>query len=149
MKNIYLLIFVISLISCGNNSNDNKTAEMSSDSSSVSIDNKLNLPNADSIELYFYKDPAKQNEFTRLFVTDKSSVNTLVENLDRQPGIMNECPHDGKMYFYRGGDVFKTIYVSTADQCKYFAYAINAKKFFVPINDSAYKLIKEFRLLAR
>lgn len=149
MKNLCLLIFVLSLISCGNNDNNSKTAEIAADSSFVSTGTKLHLQHADSIEIYFFKDPAKQSDFTRLFVTDTSSVNALADNLNRQPALMNECPHDGKIFFYRGGDVFKTVYISTAGKCRYFAYAINANKYFVPINDSTYTLISEFRSMAR
>ncbi len=155
MKNLLFLFLILLCFSCGNNSGSgnnsvkSKLPETATDSSKILAGSKFDLENADSIEVYFYKDPTKQNQFTRLFVTDTVSLGVLVENLNNQPDSMKECPHDGKIFFYRGADVFKTIYIATADSCRYFAYAINANKYFVPIDDSAFKLIQKLKAMSR
>ena len=147
MKNLFFFLIVI-FAACNNTVNNSNTQAFSSDSNSVAPNNGIGFSEADSVEVYFFSDPGKQKEFTKVFVTDTSSINVLVDNLDKQAVSMRECPHDGKIFFYRNGDVFKTVYVSTADSCKYFAYAINATPHYVPISDAAFRLIKQLKSAA-
>jgi thioredoxin-related protein len=149
MKNLSFFLFVLFFGACNSNVNNHEKTDVPDSRSTASINSRPDFGNVDSIEVYFFVDPAKQKEFTRLFITDKSSITALVENLDNQPVVMKECPHDGKIFFYRNGDVFKTVYISTADTCRYFAYAINATPHYVMIDDSAQMLISKFKSLAR
>jgi hypothetical protein len=148
MKNISLIPLLLIVAACNNNADHTKKPAVHADSNSISVNNDTVFANTDSIEVYFYKDPARQKEFTKLFVTDKALISVLVGNLDHQSVEMKECPHDGKMFFYRSGSVFKTVYISTADTCRYLAYTINATPHFVLISDSAYSLIHNFKLQA-
>ncbi len=47
-----------------------------------------------------------------------------------------ECPHRIKMYLFKNGDVYKTVYASVEDSCSYLAYAVNSKPFYVALSDS-------------
>jgi hypothetical protein len=148
MKYIFFFLLVI-LAACNNNVSNSNTKVISADSISGAPNNRTGFSGVDSVEVYFFSDPGKQKEFTRLFVTDTPSINVLVENLDKQPASMKECAHDGKIFFYRNGDVFKTVYISTADSCRYFAYAMNANSHYVPISDAAFRLIGKLKSAAR
>ena len=148
MKNISLILLLI-VAACNNTVNNTKKKEVHDDSSSAFVNNSTGFANTDSIEVYFYADPANQKEFTRLFVTDKASISVFAENLDHQPAEINECPHDSKMFLYRNGEVYKTVYISTADTCRYLAYAINANPQFVRINDSLYNLMNKLKTMAQ
>jgi hypothetical protein len=148
MKNIFFS-FLVLLASCNNNKNNSNANNVLADSNTASKNNQPEFSGVDSIEVYFYADPRNQKEFTRTKITNESLTTVLVANLERQTTAMKECPHNGKIFFFRKGDVFKTVYISTVDTCRYFAYAINATPHFVAMNDSSYRLISTLESQAR
>jgi hypothetical protein len=145
MKNISFILLITFIAACNNSTESTKDADTQADSTTVSGSSQPEFNATDSIEIYFYKDPANQKEFTRSFVTAPSEIRVLAQNLGSVDTTIKECLHDGKMYFYRNGDVFKTVYVSTTDTCRYFAYAINARPYFSPMSDTAYRLINTLK----
>lgn len=156
MKNLFFSFLALFVLACNNNVDSAKDQGMNTgslkspdNSGAISGSSQSMFGDADSIEVYFYKDPANQKEFTRLFVTDSSKIDVLVQNLGNQDSAMQECPHDGKVFFYRNGDVFKTVYIATADTCSYLAYVINAKPYFIPMNDSTLRLVSMLKAEAR
>lgn len=109
----------------------------------------LDLDGTDSIEVLFYPDPNKQKEYKRLMVADTALINALRTNIVQDTVAHAECPHEVKMYWFRNGDVYKTVYAATADSCRYFAYAVNSRPQYVPMQDSVFALIRSLRPKAR
>lgn len=145
MKQLFFILLITFIAACNNNAINPENAGTQADSIIVSGSGQPDFNATDSIEIYFYKDPANQKEFTRSFVADPSEIAVLVQSLGRVDTTIKECPHNGKMFFYSKGDVFKTVYLSTTDTCRYFAYAINARPYFSPMSDTAYRQISTLK----
>lgn len=131
------------LISCGQNksnqANLSNTAAVVNSDSVTTASRPFAMP--DSIEIYFYPKPKKKQWYYSTFIKDGNQLRTLMNNVFDKPGIKTECVHDSKMYLYKKGEVYKTVYIATADTCTYFAYAINSQQHFIHMKPDAASLL--------
>lgn len=149
MKNFFFIFSFCFLFSCSNEPENNSSLASTTENERVTSQPGLNLSGTDSIELYFYKDPGKKKEYTKLMVRDVSAITAFVNNLEKETMQRNECPHDSKVFLFRNGEVYKTIYVATSDTCRYLAYAVHARQYFVPLDDSVSQLLVQWQQRAR
>ena len=103
----------------------------------------LDLSKTDSVELYHYSDPADQKAFYRTFIKDSQFIQHIGRYIQYKTVNKAPCANDFKLFFYKNGEVYKTIYAATADTCRYFAYVINGEAFFATLNDSAMVLLQK------
>ena len=145
MKNKYFTLFVCAILiaACNNTSNNNDssvTAEVADTVQLVSIsDLDPRLADADSVAILFYKDPHGTDSlrYTRYYTQYNSSngneINILKENLiDATVKLekMKSCRSEGKMWVFKKGQIFQTIYFSSKDANCSFLYIIKDGFFY-------------------
>jgi hypothetical protein len=148
MKCIVPAFACIVLFAC--NSQEQQQSEMPvTNTTSANPAPALDLSVTDSIEVLFFPDPKNQKNYTRLVLADTVAIAALRSNIVQDIVSQTECPHDVKLYFFRGGDVYKTVYGATGDSCRYFAYAINSNPYFTQMEERSFALIDSLRKKAR
>jgi hypothetical protein len=144
MRSAYILSFSVALVAlfaCGSGANKENKAAVTSDTTAAATSENIDLSNTDSVELLHFNDPANQRIYSRSLIKDTHFIQLISRNVQNQPVQHAACGNDFKLFFFRNGEVYKTIYASTADTCRYFAYIINGQTFFADMNDSALALL--------
>lgn len=117
------LIFTISLISCQDQNSEIKK-----------LDNHLaKLALADSIELRLIIDVEYPDKDDIAIIKSTEVIEQLAAAVRAKTTSVKDCQPDGKMYFFHQGEVFRTIYFSMEESCRAFAFIINGRKYFVPM----------------
>jgi hypothetical protein len=137
---MFFSVFLVIMAACNSGAKSRK--EQPTDSLAIASPELIDLTETDSIELYHYADPANQKAFYRTFIQDTLFIQQIRHYVTNAPVQKSPCANEFKLFFYRNGEVFKTIYAATADTCRYFAYVINGKTIFTDLNDSAMALLK-------
>lgn len=132
------LLGFIFLVGCNNNTTKQPKQEPAQQAGQSTLPD---LSETDSIELIYYPNPADQRNYERLVLTDTALVRNLTGMMMEDTARLSECPHPVKLYLFRKGDVYKTVYANTSDSCRYFAYAIGAKPVYVPMQVPAAMLL--------
>lgn len=141
MKFLLLVLLIALNISCGQNENNHASVATVKDTAMLMRDTTI-FDRADSVELYHSPDPGTQKIFSKTVIADTMIIKSIVKSL-KQPAITSdECPHHWKMYFFKNGDVFKTVYFS--DSCNYLAYSVNAQQVFKPLDKPLADTLKSF-----
>ena len=134
MNKLVLLILVFVFVACNNEAPSVAAVQNRTDG--------LDLSATDSIELYHYADPKDQKKFYKKFITDTGFIQQVIKNLQEAGIEKTSCENDFKMFLYRNGEVYKTIYAATPDSCRYYAYIIDGITYFKPLDDSAVRMLK-------
>ena len=160
MKYYSLIVsFLLLLAACNNQPDEQKPKEESGSSvPDVELLNGLTLPpglkEADSMQVIYYDDPDGDTlRYTRYFTyvnsSDTSELNPLKQSLaapltpeDR----VHNCRSEGKIYFYKGDEVAKTVYFSTrCDKCCHLYYIHNGRFFYFNISENAAEGLRGMR----
>lgn len=144
MRNACTLFFAVALIAlfaCNyGDSTENKSTDADSTVAALAV--QIDLSNTDSVELLYFTDPANQKIYSRSVLKDTGFIEQISRNIQSLPVQHATCGNDFKLFYYRNGEVYKTVYGATADTCRYFAYIINGQTFFTDMNDSSLALLK-------
>lgn len=143
MQSIYALFFSVTLLvllACNSGANSEK--EHTTDTTAVMPPDYVDLSKTDSIELLHYPDPGNQKVYDRSFIKDSTLIKQIGNYILDTPVQKNPCANDFKLFLFRNGEVYKTIYAATSDTCRYLAYIINGVTYFTNLNDSALVLLK-------
>jgi hypothetical protein len=140
MRHIAFFLWVALAAACTNNT---KTASVKQNEKTAADTNspaaELEFHNTDSMEFIYYPDSDNQKLYKHQFLKDSAALTQITDNLAGDTVSLNACPHYSKFYLFRSGEVYKTIYVS--DSCKYLAYAINSRQYFVPLEELTGRII--------
>lgn len=105
---------------------------------------QFDLSKTDSIELLHFPDPGNQKVYNNTMIKDTTFIRDITGYVLDTLARKNPCANDFKLYLFRNGDVYKTIYAATGDTCRYFAYVINGVTHFTNLNDSAITILKKY-----
>ena len=146
MHKAYVLFFsaaLVMLIACnsGKPGEKYKAADTTAVTPAAPAD-QLDLSKTDSIELLHYPDPGNQRIYDRSFIKDSIVIKQIGNFILDTPVQKSPCANDFKLFLFRNGEVYKTIYAATSDTCRYLAYVINGVTHFATLNDSAMVLLK-------
>ncbi|RYG33377.1 MAG: hypothetical protein EOO01_33275 [Chitinophagaceae bacterium] len=86
------------------------------------------LQKTDSLELIFFRSPDSLRYFTYLPLTDGQFIGSLVRDLqqDTIPGM--SCMKEGKIYLFKNGQIFNTVFFGYADKhCTFLRYINNGR----------------------
>jgi hypothetical protein len=148
MHRAYVLFFSTTLIiATACNSGTGGEKEKAADSTIVTTlaaAGQPDLSKTDSIELLHFPDPGDQKVYNNTMIKDTAFIRHITGYVLDIPAKKNPCANDFKLYLFRNGDVYKTIYAATSDTCRYFAYVINGVTHFTNLNDSAISLLKKY-----
>ena len=128
------------IMGCHFNQSNKKAAEVISTSNVTG--NGIDFSQIDSVECVYPKG-AKENQQTgSFFIKEPLFINTLKNDLAATQKPAAECTHNVKLYLYKNGEVFKTVYVALPSQCNYLAYAVNSRSYFVPLSFKLHQLLQ-------
>ena len=136
---LFLLSACIAFYACNNGNEENTIlANASATTTDVQIPT---IAAPDSVEFYYYPQPQNQKGFETFIVKDTVFINALTMQLVLPAISRSECPHNMKMYLYKNGEVYKTIYAALEDSGSYLAYAVNGQPYFIPMNNAFKKVL--------
>jgi hypothetical protein len=146
MHKAYVLFFcaTLSMITACNSDaagEQEKAADSTAVTTAFTVD-KPDLSKTDSIELLHFPDPLNQKVYNNTIIKDTAFVSRITGYALATPVTKNPCANDYKLFLFRNGDVYRTIYAATSDSCRYLAYVINGVTYFTGLNDSAIALLK-------
>jgi hypothetical protein len=130
---------MVMLSACNSTATGGK--EKKADSLPVTPTDRIDFSGTDSIELYHYANPANQREFYRTFIRDSGFIQQITNDIMDTTIQKAPCANDFKLYLFKNGAVYKTIYAATSDTCGYLAYVINGVTYFTHLNDTAKALL--------
>lgn len=136
---LILMLGMIGFISCDHKNNEKEVRQVENADILLSADS-VNFADTDSMEIFLYPDPDEQKNYSVKKSSDSALVALVVNALEQEPVNANACAHYMKLYLFRGGQVFKTIYLS--DSCSYLAYSINGGQIFKPLPEGLFNLLK-------
>lgn len=100
----------------------------------------------DSVEVIFFKNPENQRSFTYLPVTDKDFIHDLVTDLSDEVQAENPCNKEGKIYCFKNGQIFNTVYFAYTDrECSFLRYIKNGNLYYFPISEKTKKKLSGFK----
>ena len=147
MHKAYVLFFSAALLmvtACNSGATGEK--EKAADSTAVTataMADQPDLSKTDSIELVYFPDAANQKVYHNSIIKDTAFISQITSYVLATPVQKSACANDYKLFLFRDGDVYKTIYAATGDSCRYLAYVINGVTHFTGLNDSAIALLKK------
>ena len=103
---------------------------------------EIDFSQIDSVECVYPKRANENKGTVSFFIKDSNFINTLKKDLAATQKPAAECTHEVKLYLYKKGEVFKTVYAALHPQCNYLAYAINGQPFFVPLSFNLHQLLR-------
>jgi hypothetical protein len=137
MKTIHFLFFVLIVCAC---------------SCKTKLTGKKLMPEVsetDSVEVIFFKDPENQRFFTYLRVTDKKFIYDLVTDLSDEVQPENSCIKEGKIYCFKNGQIFNTVYFAYTDtKCSFLRYIKNGNLYCFPISEKTKKKLSDYKKTA-
>jgi hypothetical protein len=147
MHKAYVLIFsaaLLILIACNSGTSvENDKVTNTTTVTAVAAADHPDLSKTDSIELLQFPDPANQRVYNNTIIKDTAFIRQITNSVLDTPAQKNPCANDYKLFLFKNGDVYKTVYAATSDSCRYFAYLINGVTHFTNLNDSAIALLKK------
>lgn len=108
------------------------------------------MKHTDSIELIYFKEPENQRWYTYIALTDKAFIQALVNDVSGPVQEENQCPKDGKIYCFRNGNIFNTIFFGYPDEkCNFLRYIKNGKLYYFPLSAGVKQKLIDYKKLAK
>jgi hypothetical protein len=149
MHKAYVLFYFATLVmmtacNSGAGGEKEKAADSTASATAAPADQPgPDLSKTDSIELLYFPDAANQKVYNNTIIKDTAFISQITSYVMAAPVQKSPCANDYKLFLFRNGEVYKTIYAATGDSCRYFAYVINGVTHFTGLNDSAMALLKK------
>ena len=107
------------------------------------------MKQTDSVEILFFKNPENQRFYTYLPVKDKEFIYDLVTDVSGEVQPENPCIKEGKIYCFKNGQIFNTIFFAYADpECSFLRFIKNGKLYYFSMSESIKKNLIEYKQLA-
>ena len=108
------------------------------------------MQETDSLDLIFFKSPDNQRFFTYTTSTDKGLINALVSDVSGPVQPENPCLKEGKIYCYKKGEIFNTIYFAYLDNnCRFLRYIKNGNLYYFPISETVQEKLAGYKTIAK
>ena len=80
----------------------------------------------DSVQIIYFKSPDEPRYFTYISVNDPAFITSFVKDVTGETRPENPCKKEGKIYCYKKGEVFNTIFFAYLDdECTFLRYIKN------------------------
>ncbi len=124
MKNIFLLIIITCLVSCGGSAVTNKLAD------------------ADSLVIVFNK-PNSDSVIKTVNTTEEKAIKKLSGFVDGKKGEEFKCGYDGNMTFYSKGQiVLQPVFKYSEAGCRHFLFELDGKVMSTKMSNEAADFLK-------
>ena len=108
------------------------------------------MAETDSLELIFFRTPDSPRYFTYIPTTDKELINALVKDVSSKQQPENPCMKEGKIYCFKKGEIFNTIFFAYTDpDCRLLRYIKNGKLYYFPLGETVKMKLETYKVAAR
>lgn len=108
------------------------------------------MQQTDSIELIYFKSPDSTRYFTYLPMNDSTFIKSIVDDVNGEVQPENPCMKEGKIYCFKKGQVFNTIFFAAADKdCTLFRYIKNGNLYYFKMSGDVKEKLLKFKSFAR
>ena len=108
------------------------------------------MQQTDSIELIYFKSPDSTRYFTYLPMNDSSFIKSIIDDVNGEVQPENPCMKEGKIYCFKKGQIFNTIFFAVADKnCTLFRFIKNGNLYYFKMSDDVKEKLLKFKSFAR
>ncbi|MET0298926.1 MAG: hypothetical protein ABW036_04165 [Flavitalea sp.] len=94
------------------------------------------LDSADSAEILYFRTPDSSRYFTYLPTRDKAFLGELISNLKQDTVQPITCMKEGKIYLFKNGEIFNTVFFGYLDkECRFLRYIKNGNLFHYALSE--------------
>ena len=95
------------------------------------------LEQTDSVEVIYFRTPDSVRYFTYLSLTDKKFIGSLIQNLQQDTVPEISCLKEGKIYLFKKGEIFNTVFFGYIDRdCSFLRFIKNGKLYCYSLQPS-------------
>ena len=103
----------------------------------------------DSVQIIYFKSPDEPRFFIYADVTDEVFIKALVTDVLAETTIGNDCMKEGKIYCYKKGEIFNTIFFAYLDnECIVLRYIKNGKLYYFKMSEKVKKHLRLYRSIS-
>lgn len=103
----------------------------------------------DSVQIIYFKSPDEPRFFTYTSVNDKSFISSLVNDVMGETQSENPCVKEGKIYCYKKGEIFNTIFFAYRDnECTFLRYIKNGNLYYFEMSKEVKEYLQRNKLLS-
>jgi len=108
------------------------------------------LEQTDSVEVIYFRSPDSVRYFTYLALTDKKFIGSLIKNLQQDTVPEFSCLKEGKIYLFKKGEIFNTVFFGYIDSdCSFLRFIKNGKLYCYSLQPSLKQELVNNKKLAR
>ena len=90
----------------------------------------------DSVQIIYFKSPDEPRFFTYASVNNPDFIKSLVRDVTTETIIEKPCVKEGKIYCYKEGEIFNTIFFAYLnDECSFLTYIKNGNLYYFRMSD--------------
>ncbi len=139
MKGRYSVLFLILLAAACNSNGGLRGSDLMPE-----------MAQTDSLELIYFRTPDSPRYFTYIPTTDKELIDALVKDVSSKLQPENPCMKEGKIYCFKKGEIFNTIFFAYTDpDCRLLRYIKDGKLYYFPMSETVMGKLKDYKLRAR
>ncbi len=101
------------------------------------------IKRADSIELRVITDHDRPDADKIHLLKGQDNIRILAAAINGSSIDPVSCDPEGKMYFFRNGTVFRTVYYSTRSNCRYFSFIADGKAYYTRMREDVVIYIRK------
>ena len=95
------------------------------------------LEQTDSVEVIYFHAPDSVRYFRYLPLTDKKFIGALVQNLQQDTVPEISCLKEGKIYLFKKGEIFNTVFFGYVDSdCSFLRFIKNGRLYCYALQPS-------------
>ena len=103
----------------------------------------------DSVQIIYFKSPDDPRYFTYASTNDAVFIRALINDVTAETQAENPCKKEGKIYCYRKGEVFNTIFFAYVDrECTFLRYIKNGNLYYFKMSDLLKKTLANYKSTA-
>ncbi|HTF28015.1 MAG TPA: hypothetical protein VK625_04175 [Flavitalea sp.] len=108
------------------------------------------LEQTDSVEVIYFRAPDSVRYFTYLALTDKKFIGSLIKNLQQDTVSEISCLKEGKIYLFKKGEIFNTVFFGYVDKdCSFLRFIKNGRLYCYDLRPSFKQVLITNKYLAR
>ena len=121
----------------------------SSDKSRTGLDLMPEMIDTDSVQVIYFKAPEDPRYFTYTSVNDADFIQALVKDVTAEAIPENPCMKEGKIYCYKNGDIFNTIFFAYLDdKCSILRYIKNGNLYYFTMSSKVKAGLQRYKAVA-
>ena len=122
----------------------------SNEKSRTGLDLMPEMVHTDSVQIIYFKTPEDPRYFTYTSVNDADFIGPLVKDVTAETIPENNCMKEGKIYCYKNGEIFNTIFFAYLDDaCPILRYIKNGNLYYFPMSTKVKAGLERYNAIAK